>query len=141
MLRGIDKARSRGLAPRQSTRRVGSSGAARGTPGCPQLCSSEDPRVGDVDPPRVGDVDPPRVGDPVTLEEFGRELKGMWASTEISAAFTVTKMQQTRGDQDFEHGSLKDASKVMTDTCGALRKRRLITKRRTFAELRRTYVR
>lgn len=133
MLRGIDKARSRGLAPRQSTRRVGSSGAARGTPGCPQLCSSEDPRVGDVDPPRVGD--------PVTLEELGRELKGMWESTEISAAFTVTKMQQTRGDQDFEHGSLKDASKVMTDTCGALRKRRLLTKRRTFAELRRTYVR
>lgn len=133
MLRGIDKTRSGGLAPRQSTRRVGSSGAARGTPGCPQLCSSEDPCAGDVDPPRVGD--------PVTLEELGRELKGMWESTEISAAFTVTKMQQTRGDQDFEHGSLKDACKVMTDTCGALRKRRLLTKRRTFAELRRTFVR
>ena len=129
MLRGIDRTRSGGLAPRQSTRRVGTSGSARGAP----QCSSEDPRAGGVDPPRVGD--------PVTLEELGRELKGMWESTEISAAFTVTKMQQTRGAQDFEHGSLKDACKAMTDTCGALRERRLLTKGRTFAELRTTFVR
>jgi hypothetical protein len=134
MIRGIGKIgsgrlngiRARGLASRQDApMRVGTSGSARGTPGCPQLCSSEDPRV----------------GDPVTLEELGRELKGMWESTEVSAAFTVTKMQRTRGDQDFEHGSLNEACKVMTDTCGALRKRRLLTGRRTFAELRTTFVR
>ena len=122
MLRGIGK-----------TRRVGTSGSARGTPGCPQLCSRQDPRVGDVDPPRVGDR--------VTLEEFGRELKGMWASTEISAALTVTKIQQTRGDEDFQHGILKEACKFMTATCGDLRQRRLLTEGRAFADLRTTFVR
>lgn len=113
--------------------RVGTSGSARGEPGCPELCSSEDPRVGDVDPPRVGDR--------VTLEEFDRKLKDMWASTEISAACTVTKMQQADGTQDFQHGALKEACNVITATCGALRERRLLTEGCTFADMRTAYVR
>ena len=128
--------RARCLTPCQSDAgSVCTAEAARGTPGCPQLCSSEDPRAADVDTPRVDDS--------VSLEAFAVMLEEKWESTQVSAALTFMGLHilLTCGTEDFQRGTLEEACEVITAACDALRGRRLLTEGCTVDDMRRAYVR